>query len=64
MIHDVLTPEECEISENEIWEFVNRMSKNEIDRENPETWNRWIALSKLGILGMTLEGFIRLTSII
>lgn len=51
VIRDVLTNEECVRSEDEVWDFVSRLSDGKIERDNPETWKRWISLKKLGILG-------------
>jgi len=55
VIKDVLTEEECSRSESEVWDLIGRMSRNkrggEIKRDDPDTWESWIELSKIGILG-------------
>eukprot|EP00494_Astrolonche_serrata_P029788 UN30055 len=61
VIHNVLTTNECKKSEDEVWDFIirycNRGTKNSsvkttpVKRDVPETWSRWVGLSKLGILG-------------
>ena len=51
----VLTPEECNESVDDIWnyveEFLKKRKKN-IDRNDPTTWNDWLPMADEGILGL------------
>jgi len=52
VVRDVLTPDACERSVDELWAFVERQVPT-LTRSDPRTWERWPSLSKLGILGNT-----------
>jgi len=51
VIRDILSKEECGKSEAEIWCLLSRMSNGKIKEGEPDTWEKWVSLSKLGILG-------------
>src|SRR5690606_20491186 len=46
-----LTKEECERTENEVWDGIYDLSNGKCLRNDPTTWEKWFSLSKLGILG-------------
>jgi hypothetical protein len=51
VVKDLLTEEECKLSEDEIWEFMGRCVEG-INRYDTSTWHlHWPALKHLGILG-------------
>jgi ectoine hydroxylase-related dioxygenase (phytanoyl-CoA dioxygenase family) len=52
VIRDAISAEDCTRSVDELWGFLERQCKG-LDRNNPRTWDKWPALSKLGILGNT-----------
>lgn len=51
VVKDILTEVECTNTEDEIWEFISRHTDNQVQRENPESWENWPPLKQLGILG-------------
>lgn len=50
VIADVLSPEACDASVAELWDFLERHCKG-LCRDDVRTWEKWPSLSKLGILG-------------
>jgi len=50
VVKDLLTAEECEVSESEVWDFLERHYPS-IQRGIPDTWEQWTSLKALGILG-------------
>lgn len=49
VIKDILTASECQKSEDEVWEFIERHSR--VKRNEPASYEYWPALKQLGILG-------------
>jgi len=52
VIRNAISPAECEASVAELWDFIERHCSG-LDRTNPRTWDKFLPLSKLGILGNT-----------
>lgn len=53
VIRDVLELDECQRTEYEIWDMLERRSDGKLKRDDPSTWEdkNWPGLQKLGILG-------------
>ena len=54
VVADVLPPQDCMASVAELWEFLERQVSG-LDRNQPETWERWAPLAGLGLLGNTFN---------
>jgi len=53
VVSNLLTEEECKISQDEVWDFLERHNEK-LKRNDPTSWQRnWPGLSQLGILGNT-----------
>lgn len=50
VVRGCLDAKQAEASQREVWDFVERRVRG-VRRDDPSTWNRWVSLSKIGILG-------------
>ena len=47
VVNSILTEEECCKSVDQLWEFIDRISMSQIQRNDPQSWENWPVLKSI-----------------